>query len=154
MRLFSIFLLFFLCYCSSKYVPIKHSPLMPLLVMKRTACYGTCPQYTISIYDDGKVKYEGKMFVDKIGCFESMLSDSLIREIKLQLNNVNFFEFNQLYDSHITDVPSTILKINLNGRKHEVVDRFNGPLLLKGIHTLIDGYVDSIIEWHSCEILE
>ena len=50
--------------------------------MTRTACYGTCPQYKITIYHHGLVRYEGKMFVDKIGCFEAMLSDRLIHEIK------------------------------------------------------------------------
>ena len=89
-----------------------------------------------------------------IGCFEAMLSDELIHDIKLKLYNVNFFEFQTEYDSNITDVPSTILKIHLDGRKHEVTDRFNGPLELKSVHVLIDHYVDSIIKWNSCEILE
>ena len=154
MRLFVIFLVFFFCYCSQKHIPINDSSVLPFLVMKRTACYGTCPQYKITIYHHGLVRYEGKMFVDKIGCFEAMLSDRLIHEIKLKLYNVNFFELQQEYDSHITDVPSTILNINLDGRKHEVIDRFNGPVSLKDLHRLIDNHVDSVIKWNSCKILE
>jgi len=154
MRLFIIFLIFSFCCSSQKHIPINDSSVLPFLVMKRTACYGTCPQYMITIYHHGLVRYEGKMFVDKIGCFEAMLSDELIHDIKLKLYNVNFFEFETEYDSNITDVPSTILKIHLDGKTHEVMDRFNGPLELKGVHVLIDHYVDSIIKWNSCEILE
>ena len=36
---------------------------LPFITMRRTACFGTCPQYTISIYDDGTINYEGKLFV-------------------------------------------------------------------------------------------
>ena len=39
----------------------------PFFSMQRTACYGTCPQYRISIYHHGKITYNGKLFVDKIG---------------------------------------------------------------------------------------
>ena len=136
--------------CSQQYIPFSNAG--PLLVMKRTACYGTCPQYTISIYNNGLVRYNGKMFVDKIGCFESSLSDKLINNIKLELNNVQFFTFQNEYDAHVTDVPSIILQVSLKGKKHEVIDRFNGPLELKRVHKMIDDIVDSLEEWNQCEL--
>ena len=150
MRLYIILLISSLFACSQQHIRLNSS--IPLLVMKRTACYGTCPQYTISIYNDGLVRYAGKMFVDKIGCFESSLSKKLISDIKLELNNVNFLEFQNEYDAHVTDVPSVIVKVYLEGETHEVIDRFNGPLELKRIHNFIDNIVDSIQEWHQCKL--
>jgi len=149
MRLYIILLILSLFACSQKHIHLNSSP---LLVMKRTACYGTCPQYTITIYNDGLVRYDGKMFVDKIGCFKSTLSKKIISDIKLELNNVNFLAFQNEYDTHVTDVPSVIVKIYLEGKTHEVIDRFNGPLELKRIHKFIDNIVDSIQVWNQCKL--
>ena len=154
MRLLNIWLIICLLSCSQKYTETSDSTFLPLLVMKRTACYGTCPQYTVEIYNTGLVKYEGRMFVDKIGCFYTILSSSIINEIKSNILDVNFFEFKNVYDSPITDIPSTILRVNIDGREHEVIDRFKGPLLLKSIHSRIDSIIESVIDWNPCEILE
>ena len=46
----------------------------PVFFFQRTACYGTCPQYKISIYSDGLVMYDGVRFVDRIGCYSGFLN--------------------------------------------------------------------------------
>ncbi|MEO8396969.1 MAG: DUF6438 domain-containing protein, partial [Chloroflexota bacterium] len=30
------------------------------ITLERTACHGTCPIYTVSIFEDGTVNYEGE----------------------------------------------------------------------------------------------
>jgi len=118
--------------------------------MTRTACYGTCPQYSISLYDNGLVRYEGKMFVDKIGCFTAKISSTLIDDFKSALYDVKFFEFKNEYDAYVTDVPSVILEVTLDTKTHKVVDRFNGPVELKRLHKQIDSIVNNIQEWTEC----
>ena len=41
--------------------------------MKRTPCYGECPQYEIIIYESGLIEYNGILFVQNIGCFKSKI---------------------------------------------------------------------------------
>ena len=35
--------------------------------LRRSSCYGTCPDYTLRIHADGKVRWEGRRFVQSIG---------------------------------------------------------------------------------------
>ena len=60
--------------------------------MKRTPCYGECPQYMISIYESGVVIYNGARFVPRTGCFQSNISTKNINYIKLILDEIQFFD--------------------------------------------------------------
>jgi hypothetical protein len=103
------------------------------------------------MYDNGLIRYEGKMFVDKIGCFTSMISSTLIDELKSSLYDLEFFAFKNEYDTYVTDVPSVILKVNLGTKTHQVVDRFNGPVELKRLQKQIDNIANDIEEWTECD---
>jgi len=122
--------------------------------MRRTACYGTCPQYEISIYDNGLIKYDGKAFVDKLDCFQAMLHESVMIAIKSKIKSVNFFSLDNEYVSPITDIPSIIVEVNLGQGIHKVTDRLNGPKELKTLHSFIDSIHDSITTWETCNNLE
>ena len=37
------------------------------ITLERTACFGTCPVYQVSIFEDGTVMYNGENFVDVTG---------------------------------------------------------------------------------------
>ena len=151
MRFFTLVLIIFFTSCFS---PNLLEPSEPFLVMKRTACYGTCPQYKISIYNDGLIIYNGKLFVDRIGCFSSMISMHQIDSITSLLNDIDFFSLKEEYLSPITDVPSVILELNIDGKSHKVVDRIEGPDKLKKCYILIDNITESIANWSDCQVLE
>ncbi|MAQ70453.1 MAG: hypothetical protein CMD23_05100 [Flavobacteriales bacterium] len=125
----------------------------PFFRMQRTACYGTCPQYTVSIYNHGKITYNGKFFVDKIGCFSSFISDDEVTAIKLLLDDIDFFSLDKEYISPMTDIPSVVTDIYLAGKRHKVVDRLEGPKSLKKCYLIIDSIIDSIQDWSACESL-
>ena len=149
MRLFTLVLIIFFTSCFS---PTLLESSKPFLVMKRTACYGTCPQYMISIYNDGLIIYNGKLFVDRIGCFSSVISMNQMDSIKMLLNDIEFFSLKEEYLSPITDVPSVILEINIDGKSHKVVDRIEGPDELKQCYIFIDSIAESVSNWSDCQI--
>ena len=125
----------------------------PFFSMQRTACYGTCPQYRISIYHHGKITYNGKLFVDKIGCFSSFISDNEVNAIKLLLDDIDFFSLEKEYISSMTDIPSVVTEIYLDGKRHKVVDRLEGPKSLKKCYLVIDSVIDAIENWSDCDLL-
>ena len=44
------------------------------VLMGRGACYGTCPVYTMEVFENGTLVYNGKNFVDKLGFYEKKIS--------------------------------------------------------------------------------
>ncbi len=124
----------------------------PFIIMQRTACYGTCPQYTISVYCDGTIKYDGKLFVEKIGCFYSTINHDQVRAIKTLIDEISFFNLSQKYDAPITDIPSVVTKVNLDGKKHQIIDRYKGPMVLKKLYALLDSsFYQANSNWRFCD---
>ena len=149
MKLGSFLLLFCFivsCSLSNNFYPEP----TPLITMKRTPCYGECPQYMISIYESGVVIYNGVRFVPKIGCFQSNVSTENINYIKLLLDEIQFFDLEEEYISNITDIPSIITEVFMNGKRHRVVDRLKAPKKLKNLYTALDLIVDKIPTWKEC----
>ena len=147
-------LIFFLA-CNLKSIGTNNKKVNqdPLIIMQRTACYGTCPQYDISIYANGLIRYNGKAFVDRLSCFQAVLNSSIIIDITLYLESINFFQLDTAYISAITDIPSVITEVNFNNKTHKVVDRLNGPKELKKIYSLIDSVYASVLKWEKCKNL-
>ena len=146
------FFLFVQCSCSHIFrIQNKTPDAEDLIVkMRRTACYGTCPQYEIHIYKSGFIYYKGKMFVEKKGCFFSYISSNSINQIKTTLDQINFFQMEDNYLSPITDIPSVILEVSIGDKRHVVKDRLNGPQELKNFHNFIDSLANSVVDWTLC----
>ena len=53
----------------------------------------------------------------------------------------------------MTDIPSVITEVNLDNKKHRIVDRLNGPRDLKKIYSLIDSVYANVLEWKKCQYL-
>ena len=152
MKLWPFCLFIFILSCSLT----LNSPLdtAPFITMKRTPCYGECPQYMISIYESGVVVYNGVRFVSKIGCFKSSIKIQQINYIKLLLDEIEFFNLDEEYISDITDIPSVITEVFINGNRHKVHDRLKAPEKLKNLYKEIDLIVDSVLSWDECKDLD
>jgi len=111
------------------------------LKMQRTPCYGKCPNYTVEISNNGKVNYFGKMFVDYEGQHFGNISSTDVDLIKSKINEVNFFELQDKYDSPATDMPSTIFEVTLNKQFKKITNRHNGPIELKDLEKLVEEIV-------------
>lgn len=96
--------------------------------IQKTACFGRCPIYTMTVYKDGRVEYFGKKFVEKEGRYTAKADQALIAELLEKAEKTEFFQFNDVYDKEaITDLPSVITSIKGEEGFKTVVNRFNGP---------------------------
>ena len=81
----------------------------PLLEIKTTMCFGTCPVYSAIIHKDGKVSYTGDMYVNKIGKHTFSLSSKQLKLLYDKIQSIDIKSLDTVYDSNITDLPSNIL---------------------------------------------
>ena len=109
--------------------------------MKRTPCYGKCPTYNIIFFNDGKVIYEGKKFVPNEGKYEGQLNIKTLALIQDKIRQVDFFNLDSVYDARISDLPSVILEVNMDGKNHKVIDRYKGPKKLREFEKYIDNFI-------------
>ena len=114
---------------------------MPTL--ERTACFGTCPVYKLTISGDGKIIYEGTRFVNVTGIQTSQISQDKIKDLVDEFYNINYFALNDKYDALITDMPTTITSITIDGRTKKVINYYGAPKKLNELENKIDEITDS-----------
>lgn len=114
-----------------------------LATINRTACYGRCPMYQAIFMDNGEVKYIGKRFVDNVGTYKTLLSEEEIKEIEKRITDINYYQFDSIYPTLVTDFPSCITEVNLNGKYKRVLDRQNPPRELREYELFLDGLLEN-----------
>ena len=107
--------------------------------IERTPCYGTCPVYTLSVYNTGFVTYEGENFVENKGFYGAYVSRNVLSTLQHMAQEIGFAELQDRYDNEgITDIPSTITTVRLNGKLKTVVNRDGGPEKLQQFQDFFD----------------
>lgn len=113
----------------------------PFVSMSKTPCYGKCPSYTLTIFNNGHLVYHGKRFVEKEGIYDGTITADQLTLIKEKIDAVHFFELSSKYDNQATDIPSCIIEVNLNGKTKKITDRVGAPKELKELEKLIEELV-------------
>jgi len=107
--------------------------------IQKTACFGRCPIYTMTVFDDGRVEYYGRKFVEKEGRHFAKATPKMLSDLLAKAKEINFFELDNIYDKQgITDLPSVIITIKNEEGFKTVVNRYNGPQELIKLETFFE----------------
>jgi len=111
--------------------------------IQRTPCFGRCPIYTLTVFEDGRVEYFGKKFAAREGRFEGEAPPESIKNLMKFADEIGYFDMDDVYDEEgITDLPSTITSLRGENGLKIVVHRFEGPEELRRF----EKYFDSLFE--------
>lgn len=81
-----------------------------LISLRKTACFGDCPVYEVSIDKDGNVTYNGLQYVLKEGIHEFKLTEEELKTLNDKLAKKDFASFNNSYDDpEVMDLASTYM---------------------------------------------
>jgi hypothetical protein len=112
-----------------------------LIEMKRTACYGTCPVYTLKIGKNGKGLFEGLENVEKTGLFSFSLSRDELQELENAFRQINFYQLDRIYDAPVSDLPTTYITYNKDGNRKQIMDYYGAPEVLRELENEIETLV-------------
>jgi hypothetical protein len=91
------------------------------ITLERTACFGSCPMYTVTIYEDGTIVYNGIRFVDVEGEQTSEIPAETVAAMVEALANAGYFEWEASYDNpSVSDLPSVITSVTRDGETHTI----------------------------------
>jgi hypothetical protein len=100
---------------------------VPVITLERTQCFGPCPVYKVTIYDDGKVEYEGKEFVKVKGSAQGQITKEAVHELIRDFEKINYFKLDEGYGEEFnncpelwTDYPTAITSLKLRDDKKTV----------------------------------
>jgi hypothetical protein len=125
----------------------------PAITLERTACFGGCPIYTISVSPSGEVRFEGRAHVRKLGLATGKVPPERVAALLSELERGGYFTFAERYTSpeptcgrYATDSPSVITSVTVRGRTKRVIHDYgcgNAPGALVVLERRIDEALNS-----------
>jgi hypothetical protein len=86
-----------------------------LLAMERTECQGWCPAYSVQVFADGTLIYEGKRFVRTLGTVTKRVSPKVVQAVRSKILQHRLTTMpTTCCDCMVyTDAPWTVLRFDL-----------------------------------------
>lgn len=108
------------------------------VTLERTACFGSCPAYKVTLRRDGTISYNGRRFVELEGVYEGKVY-GFDRLAQLIISS-GYFNLKNGYTINATDLPSAITSVVRSGQRKTITNYGDrGPVELWGIEMAIDG---------------
>lgn len=120
-----------------------------LASIKKTACYGKCPVFEAKVYSNGRVLFEGKEHVDKVGLFEAKVDEEWIADVKTYAISLGFFSMKEFFPDktdNIPDLPNTITYFRHKEDENTVTNNHNAPVQLTKIENFLLQKLEAL-EW-------
>ncbi len=111
--------------------------------LSRSVCFGTCPNYTLTITADGRVTFDGQHYTRVTGAASTTIDQAQIIELITEIKKADFFTLADKYAAPVTDAPSYTLTLSMAGRSKTVDDYVAGPHRLTLLMNRIDQIVNS-----------
>ncbi len=84
-----------------------------LIALSKTACFGDCPVYEVTIDKEGNLIFNGLQYVKEEGIQTFKLEENELKTLKDKLAKKDFNSFNDVYDDpEIMDLASTYITYN------------------------------------------
>ena len=115
----------------------------PIIIMQKTPCFGTCPEYTLEVYAD-HAHLVAKQHLKLKGEFEAEISEDQVKELVDAFVDGKFFEYQDQYTANISDMPTTYLTFNYEGKSKKVMDYHNAPESLKALESKVATLIDEL----------
>lgn len=124
----------------------KASPKI-LLSLERYPCFGKCPVYKITFFEDGVVHYEGKRNVDLRGVHNTEISKTALYDLLQYAANINYSNLGNVYPQSgkiIMDVPLTITYVQYGAEINQIENHHNAPVNLIKFEEHIELLIDNL----------
>lgn len=101
--------------------PVVRPDSKVMIQLERTACLGTCPAYTVAVSTEG-VTFDGHFAVVAVGKHTDTVDADAVRALAKRFVKADFYSMNPEYIASVTDLPSHVLSISIDGQAMKVVD--------------------------------
>lgn len=105
-------------------------------------CYGNCPVYSLTVYDNGVVAYVGERFTDRRGTHIRDIGRKALKTLKQELVAANLWEFPSAFKSQIPDLATVTIEYFDEGRSKVIRGKDGRPPQVLKIQELLEQIAD------------
>lgn len=115
------------------------------IVLKRGACYGTCPSYDV-VVSTGAIEFDGHSCVAALGKHTASVDENEVRKLARKFMAVDFYSMDTEYEATVTDMPAYVLSIGIDGQEKGVTDYVGRWVGMPTIITELEDDVDALAQ--------
>jgi Domain of unknown function (DUF6438) len=95
-----------------------------IVSLSRTVCFGMCPVYEVTLYEDGTLEYEGKEYVRVVGRKTTTINRATIAKVTQAIvaSGIQKLGAHCCDCQEMTDHPSAVIGFQSDGRWTTIVD--------------------------------
>ena len=112
--------------------------------LKRTECYGSCPNYTIELMGDGSASYEGRSFVLVAGRHSYDVPKADVECLLTHFRKASFWSLADKYSTDVPDGPTYTVSLTIGGQTKTIVDYDGHRVGMPAIITALEEEIDRI----------
>jgi ankyrin repeat protein len=112
------------------------------ITLQRTGCFGSCPSYTVTVSTDGIV-FDGRGFVVASGRHTDRVDVDEVRNLARSFVAADFYSMASSYRSAVTDNPTYVLSITIDGHMKKVEDYVGSWEGMPAVITELEDEVDT-----------
>jgi ankyrin repeat protein len=111
------------------------------ITLSRSGCFGSCPSYKVAVSTEG-ITFDGGGYVVAKGQHSEGVSADQVRELARKFVDADFYSMNDEYTAGVTDCPTYVLAIDIDGRTKQVVDYVGAWEGMPAVITDLENEVD------------
>lgn len=115
------------------------------ITLQRSGCFGTCPSYKVVVGQDGIV-FEGGGFVVAAGRHTAKIGPDKTRKLAKDFLAADFYSLNSEYRASVTDNPTYLLSIDIDGHSKSVTDYVGQWVGMPAVVVDLENEVDDVAE--------
>jgi hypothetical protein len=108
--------------------PANPPPEAILIALRRTACFGTCPDYRVEVRGDGQVSYRGNGFVLVTGEYHWRVAPKAVADLVNLFRRADYFKLKEYYELEASDLPTYVTQVSVGNQKKFVLDYGGGGI--------------------------
>ncbi len=145
--IFIFFLGLFTQACSTIKLETNPDKVSPSIVYSKGACFGKCPIFTLTIYNSGLVKFNGRRYTGMDGKHEKQLDKKQYVSLIKKFRENRFWRFDDIYGMDLVDAPTITISFSDKGKNKTVKGKGGFPDKLKELAALLDNLVVDKDSW-------
>jgi len=122
-----------------------------VFMLKKTPCFGTCPTYTMRIYNNRYTEFIGTKHTEKIGTFGKFLTENDYKQLVQSFEDKKFISYDDFYESNIADLPSVSISYFTSDSKKTIKGKRERPEAIHKLQFKLETIAESTTGWTATE---
>lgn len=133
--------------CNLLSVPTNIEDLTKVASMEKGPCYGTCPVFTLTIYEKGVAAYEGKRFTDRKGLYVKKLEQDVFNDLVNAFEKADLWKYKNVYRGNIPDFQTVTISYWKGDDMKSVTGKDGRPEAILELEDLMDAIAQDTTDW-------